>query len=113
MQDIDEDEEDFGPSRGELRREAWPCSNSPTAWWRSRWRGCSSWAVRGRAAAAADAQRITAQIARKRAVGFLAKKLRREDEAALVALRAALEHDKAGGGARRRPCTASRPCATS
>ncbi|HMB55836.1 MAG TPA: ribosome biogenesis factor YjgA [Arenimonas sp.] len=42
-----------------------------------------------------EAQRITAQIAHKRQVGFLAKKLRREDDEYLEAIRSALEHDKA------------------
>ena len=40
-------------------------------------------------------QRITAQIAHKRQVGFLAKKLRREDDTFLDALRHVLDHDKA------------------
>jgi ribosome-associated protein len=42
-----------------------------------------------------ESKRITAQIARKRQMQFLAKNLRREDDEALVKLRAALEHDKA------------------
>jgi ribosome-associated protein len=42
-----------------------------------------------------SAQKITAQIARKRQVGFLAKKLRREDDESLEAIRASMEHDKA------------------
>lgn len=42
-----------------------------------------------------DSQRITAQIARKRQIQFLAKNLRREDDEFLEAVRAALEHDKA------------------
>ena len=46
-------------------------------------------------AIALEAQRITAQIARKRQVGFLAKKLRREDDESLEAIRAAMEHYKA------------------
>ncbi|KFL35654.1 ribosome biogenesis factor YjgA [Arenimonas donghaensis] len=40
------------------------------------------------------AQRITAQIAHKRQVQFLAKHLRREEPEALDAIRAALDHDK-------------------
>ena len=44
---------------------------------------------------AVRAQKITAQIARKREVGFLAKKLRREDDETLEGIRAAMEHDKA------------------
>lgn len=40
-------------------------------------------------------KKITAQIARKRQVQYLAKHMRRRDDAALAAIRAALEHDKA------------------
>ena len=43
-----------------------------------------------------ESKRITAQIARKRQMQFLAKNLRRADDAALEAIRAALDHDKAG-----------------
>lgn len=42
-----------------------------------------------------ESKRITAQIARKRQMQFLAKNLRREQDATLDAIRAALEHDKA------------------
>ncbi len=41
-----------------------------------------------------DSQRITAHIARKRQMQFLAKQMRREDDEVLEALRAALEHTK-------------------
>lgn len=41
-----------------------------------------------------DSRRITAQIARKRQMQYLAKHLRREDEAVLEALRAALDQDR-------------------
>jgi ribosome-associated protein len=96
--DDEEDEEDFGPSRGEQRREALAVLELAhemvaTPYARLQQLGLGEDLL----AAAADAQRITAQIARKRAVGFLAKKLRREDEETLTALRAGLEHDKAGG----------------
>jgi ribosome-associated protein len=99
MRDEDEDDdEDFGPSRGEQRREALAVLELAhemvaTPYARLQQLGLGDDVL----AAAADAQRITAQIAKKRAVGFLAKKLRREDDETLVALRAALEHDKAGG----------------
>jgi ribosome-associated protein len=46
-----------------------------------------------------DTQRITQHVARKRQVAFLAKQMRREDEAALDAIRDALD---AGGEAARR-----------
>lgn len=41
-----------------------------------------------------DSQRITSHIARKRQMQWLAKQLRREDDAVLETLRAALEHTK-------------------
>lgn len=47
----------------------------------------------------AEARRITAHVARKRQVAFLAKQMRREDDAALDAIRDALD---AGGEAGRR-----------
>ena len=96
--DEEGDDEDFGPSRGEMRREALAVLELahglvglPLARLQQLPLGEDLLAI------AADAQRITAQIARKRAIGFLAKKLRREDEDTLLALRAGLEHDKAGG----------------
>ena len=96
MRGVDEDSGEFlGRSRGEQRREALgvlalaqAIVQQPLARLQQLPMGEEL------LAAAADAQRITAQIARKRAVGFLAKKLRREDEETLAALRAALEHDK-------------------
>lgn len=99
MQDIEADEEDFGPSRGEMRREALAVlelAHGLVAQPFARLQQLPAMSEE-LLAAAGDAQRITAQIARKRAIGFLAKKLRREDEDTLTALRAALEHDKAGG----------------
>jgi ribosome-associated protein len=42
-----------------------------------------------------ESQRITQQIARKRQLQYLAKILRREDEATLDAIRSVLEHGKA------------------
>jgi len=99
MRDTDEDEdEDLGPSRGEQRREALAVlalahEVVATPYARLQQLNLSDDVL----AAAHDAQRITAQIAKKRAVGFLAKKLRREDDDALLALRAALDHEKAGG----------------
>lgn len=40
-------------------------------------------------------RKITAQIARKRQIQFLAKHMRREDDEALALIRAALDHDRA------------------
>ncbi len=42
-----------------------------------------------------ESRRVTQQIARKRQTQFLAKNLRREDDATLEAIRAALDHAKA------------------
>ena len=94
---VDEDSGEYlGPSRGDLRREALGVLElahrlveQPAA--RLLQLPLSDELV----AIAVDAQRITAQIARKRQVGFLAKKLRREDDETLEAIRAAMEHDKA------------------
>ena len=99
MRGTDDDSDEYlGPSRGEQRREALAVLAlaheivaTPLA--RLQQLGLSEDLL----AAAADAQRITAQIARKRAVGFLAKKLRREEDDTLADLRAGLEHEKAGG----------------
>lgn len=99
MHDTHEEEvEDFGPSRSELRREAL---------------GVFELALRLMEQDAAritqlpmseelqelvlQSKRITAQIARKRQAQYLAKKLRREDDAVLHDIRAALDHDKADG----------------
>ncbi len=97
MRGVDDETGEFlGPSRGDLRREALAVLDiahrlveQPAA--RLAQMPLSDELL----AIAIEAQRITAQIARKRQVGFLAKKLRREDDAALDAIRAALEHDKA------------------
>ena len=99
MHELDEDEdEDFGPSRGELRREALAVLELAHEMVATPFARLQQLSIsEDLLAAAADAQRITAQIARKRAVGYLAKKLRREDDETLAALRAGLEHDKAGG----------------
>jgi ribosome-associated protein len=88
--------EHLGPSRGQLRREALAVlelaerlvQESPA-------RLAQLPLSEDLLGLAIQAQRITAQIAHKRQVGFLAKKLRREDEENLATLRAALEHDKA------------------
>lgn len=94
---VDEDSGEYlGPSRGDLRREALGVLElahrlveQPAARLAQLPLGDDLLAL------AIAAQRITAQIARKRAVGFLAKKLRREDEETLGAIRASMEHDKA------------------
>jgi ribosome-associated protein len=89
MRGIDEDDGEYlGPSRGEQRREALAVlalAHEVVATPYARLQQLSL--PEDVLAAAADAQRITAQIAKKRAVGFLAKKLRKEDDDALAALR--------------------------
>ena len=97
MRGVDEDSGDYlGPSRGDLRREslavlelAHRLVEQPAA------RLAQLPLSEDLLALAVAAQRITAQIARKRQIGFLAKKLRREDDETLEAIRAAMEHDKA------------------
>ena len=96
--DLEEEEHDYGPSRGEQRRQALAVLD-----------------LAQRLVERSDAdlarmpmdddlrelvlatKRITAQIARKRQVQYLAKHMRRRDDEALAAIRAALEHDKADG----------------
>ena len=97
MRGVDEDSGEYlGPSRGDLRREALGVLElahrlveQPAARLLQLPLGDDLLAL------AVAAQRITAQIARKRQVGFLAKKLRREDDQTLDAIRAAMQHDKA------------------
>lgn len=97
MRGVDEDSGDFfGPSKGDMRREALSVLQlahelveQPAA------RLAQLPLNEDLLAVAIAAQRITAQIARKRQVGYLAKKLRREDDETLEAIRAAMQHDKA------------------
>lgn len=97
MRGVDDDSGEYlGPSRGDLRREALAVLElahrlveQPAA------RLAQLPLSEDLLALAVAAQRITAQIARKRQIGFLAKKLRREDDEMLEAIRAAMEHDKA------------------
>ncbi len=93
-----DDEEDFGPSRSDQRREAL---------------GVFELALRLMELGDARigqipmdetlrdlvlaSKKITAQIARKRQAQYLAKILRREEDDALQAIRAALDHDKVDG----------------
>ena len=96
--DLEEEEHDHGPSRGEQRRQALAVLE-----------------LAQRLVERSDAdlaripldddlrelvltsKRITAQIARKRQVQYLAKHMRRRDDEVLATIRAALEHDKADG----------------
>ena len=97
MRGTDEDSGDYlGPSRGEERRAALAVLELAFALVEQPYARLQQLPAMSEEllAATADAQRITSHIARKRAVGFLAKKLRREDEETLAALRAAVAHDK-------------------
>src|SRR3990167_10983200 len=93
---VDEDSGDYlGPSKGDMRREALAVLelahrlvDQPAARLAQIPMGDDLLAI------AIAAQRITAQIARKRQVGFLAKKLRRESDENREANFAALEHNK-------------------
>lgn len=94
---IDE-EEDFGPSRSEQRREALGVLTLALQIVQQ------SDARIGQIPMDEDlrklvlsTKRITAQIARKRAVQYLAKIMRREEDDALQAIRAAIDHDKVEG----------------
>jgi ribosome-associated protein len=96
--DSPEEERDYGPSRSEQRRAALAVLDLAL-----RLVEQSEATIRQipmdedlRELALAS-RRITAQIARKRQVHFLAKHMRREDDEALEAIRAALEHGKADG----------------
>lgn len=95
-EDFNEEDGDFGPSRSEQRREALAVLELAL-----------------RLVELSEAQiaqvpmdddlrdlvlvsrKITAQIARKRQVQYLAKHMRREEPEALEAIRAALDHDRA------------------
>lgn len=94
----DEEERDYGPSRGEQRRAALAVLEL-----------AQRLVERSEADLARmplddelrdlvlTSKKITAQIARKRQIQYLAKHMRRRDDEALAAIRAALEHDKSDG----------------
>jgi ribosome-associated protein len=96
--DFDDEERDHGPSRGEQRRQALAVLELALRL-----------VDQGEATIARipmdddlrelvlTSKKITAQIARKRQVQYLAKHMRRRDDEALAAIRAALEHDKSEG----------------
>jgi ribosome-associated protein len=97
MRGIDDDTGEYlGPSRGEQRREALAVLELATRLMAQPAARLAQLPLGEELhALVRDCQRITAQIARKRQTQFLAKNLRREDDATLEAIRAALEHDKA------------------
>lgn len=96
--ELDEEEQDYGPSRGEQRRAALAVLELALRLVEQ------SEATIQRIPMDEDlrelvlaSRKITAQIARKRQVHYLAKHMRREEDEALDAIRAALDHDKADG----------------
>lgn len=95
---IDDEEDDYGPSRGEQRRQALAVLGL------AQQLVAQSEATLARIPMDDDlrdlvlaSRKITAQIARKRQIQYLAKHMRRRDDDALAVIRAALEHDKADG----------------
>lgn len=92
------EEEDYGPSRSEQRREALAVLDLALQLM------AQSDARIGQIPMDEDlralvlaSKKITAQIARKRQAQYLAKIMRRQDDEALQAIRAALDHDKTEG----------------
>ena len=95
LDDIDEDE-DQGPSRSEQRREALAVLDlAMRLVEQSEARLAQIPMDEDLRELVLASRRITAQIARKRQVQYLAKHMRRRDPEALAVIRAALEHDKA------------------
>ena len=95
---FEEEEEDFGPSRSEQRREALGVLTLALQLvQQSDARIAQIPMDEDLRKLVLSSKRITAQIARKRAVQYLAKIMRREDDEALQAIRAALDHDKVEG----------------
>ncbi len=93
-----EEEEDFGPSRSEQRREALGVLTLALQLvQQSDARLAQIPMDEDLRKLVLSSKRITAQIARKRAVQYLAKMMRREDDDALQAIRAAIDHDKVEG----------------
>jgi ribosome-associated protein len=95
-QDHDDDEEDLGPSRSQRRREALAVFDLGRALVELSDAQLAHVPLSDELRdLVIDSRRITANIARKRQLQFLAKHLRKhEDE--LPAIRAALEHDRDG-----------------
>jgi ribosome-associated protein len=97
MRGVDADSGEFlAPSRGEKRREALAVLNLAGRLMEQNDARLAQLPLSDELRALViESKRITAQIARKRQMQFLAKNLRRADDAALEAIRAALDHDKA------------------
>lgn len=89
-----EEEEDFGPSRSEQRREALGVLDLALQLVEESDARIQQIPMdEDLRALVIASKRITQQIARKRQVQYLAKIMRREDDEALQAIRAALDHD--------------------
>ncbi len=94
----EEEHEDFGPSRSDQRRDALAVLELALRLMeQSDARLLQLPMSEDLQELAIKSKRITAQIARKRQAQFLAKQRRREDDAVLHDIRAALDHDKAEG----------------
>ena len=93
---IEDEGEDWGPSRGERRREALAVLDlARQLVEQSDARLAQIPMDEDLRELVISSKKITAQIARKRQVQYLAKHMRREEPEALEAIRAALDHDRA------------------
>ena len=93
-----EQEEDFGPSRSEQRREALGVLSLALQLMEQSDARISQIPMdEDLRSLVLASKKITAQIARKRQAQYLAKIMRRQDDDALQAIRAALDHDKVEG----------------
>ena len=96
--DLEEEEAEHGPSRGEQRRQALAVLELAQRLVERSDADLARMQVDDELRELVLAsKKITSQIARKRQVQYLAKHMRRRDDEALAAIRAALEHDKADG----------------
>ena len=99
MHNSDEfEEEDFGPSRSEQRREALGVLSLALSLMEQSDARISQIPMdEDLRSLVLASKKITAQIARKRQAQYLAKIMRRQEDEALQAIRAALDHDKTEG----------------
>lgn len=96
MRGVDEETGEYlGPSRSEERREALAVLELASKMIEQNESRIHSLPMSAELIALTiESKKITAQIARKRQMQFLAKQLRRQDEEVLVAIREALDFDK-------------------
>ena len=96
--DLEEEEAEHGPSRGEQRRQALAVLELAQRLVERSDADLARMPVDDELRELVLAsKKITSQIARKRQVQYLAKHMRRRDDEVLATIRAALEHDKADG----------------